>query len=103
MVAGVYVSRPPVFLTSDHAPAKPRRSLWQFVRRCRARVAHGQSRRTIARWAAQDRPAALGVEAVDLLPPPIQKSPPPCVGQQLHRTVLSRRGDGARRGPPALL
>src|ERR1017187_6740795 len=56
-----------LFLTPDDAPAKPCRSFWRFVRRCRARVAHGQSRRPLARRPAQARRAALDVEAMDLL------------------------------------
>src|ERR1039457_7443616 len=103
MVAGLYVSRPPCFLTPADAPAKPRRSFRRLIRRFRARIAHGQSRRAIARWAAQAWRAAPDVEAMDLLPPRIQQSPPPSVGRQLHRIVLPRRGDGARRRSPALL
>ena len=47
--------------------------------------------------------AALGVAAMDLLPARIQGSPARRLGQLLHRAVLPRRGDRARRRPPALL
>ena len=44
--------------------------------------------------------AALGVAAVDLLRAGIQESPARRLGPLLHRAVLPRRGDGARRRPP---
>ena len=68
MVAGLYLSRPPCFLTPDDAPAKPCRSVWRLVRRCRARVADGQSRRAVShRRAESSAHPPLGVAAVDLL------------------------------------
>ena len=48
------------------------------------------------------RRAALGLEAVDLLPPRLQQSQAQGLGRQLHRIVLPRRSDGAGRRSPAV-
>ena len=46
---------------------------------------------------------ALGLAAMDLLRARVQEPPARRLGPLLHRAVLSRRGDGVRRRPPAVL
>ncbi len=45
----------------------------------------------------------LGVAAMDLVPVRVPGPPSRRLGRQLHRAVLPRRADGARRRPPAVL
>ena len=103
MVAGVYVSRPPCFLTRP-CPCKtasiPLANL--FADAARGMLMGNRGGR-LHDAAAKARRAPLGVAAMDLLRPRIQQSPPQGLGRQLHRIVLSRRGDGIRRRSPALL
>ena len=87
-----------------HAAAKSRRSVRRTVRRrpraaCSWAIAAGA-------FHTDDRTlthAALGVAAVDLLRARFQEPPARRLGPLLHRAVLPRRGDRARRRPPALL
>ena len=85
------------------AAAEPRRSVRRVVRRSRAWPVHGQSRRTHPHRRAHADAAALVVAAMDLLRARLQGPAPQRLGRQLHRAVLPRRGDRARRRPPALL
>ena len=69
------------------------------ARHCSWAIAAGASTMTTAssakrRWAST---------AVDLLRARLQEPPSRCLGRRLHRAVLPRRGDGARRRSPALL
>ena len=85
------------------AAAEPRRSLRRARRRRRARRADGQSRRPLPSPRPDPRPPPLGVAAMDLVPVRVPGPPSQRLGRQLHRAVLSRRADGARRRPPAVL
>ena len=69
----------------------------------RARRADGQSRRALPSPRPDARPPPLGVAAMDLVPVRVPGPPSQRLGRQLHRAVLSRRADGARRRPPAVL
>ena len=69
----------------------------------RARPVHGQSRRAHSHRRPNADQAALGVAAVDLLRARLQEPPARRLGPLLHRAVLPRRGDRARRRAPALL
>ena len=62
-----------------------------------------QSRRALPHRRPDVDATALGVAHLDLLRARIQESPPRRLGPLLHRAVLPRRGDRARRRPPALL
>ena len=64
---------------------------------------HGQSRRAHSHRRPNADQAALGVAAMDLLRARFQEPPARRLGPLLHRAVFPRRGDGARRRPPALL
>ena len=99
---GAFVSRATLVLTNDDVPAKPGRSVWRLVR-VRARDVDGQSRRPFSHRRSKPDQPPLGVAAMDLLRARIQESPARRLGPLLHRTVLSRRGDGVRRRSPALL
>ena len=100
---GEYVSRPPYFLP----PTMPLQNRVDpfgdlFASSARGLLMGNRGGRFHDRREKADSPP-LGVAAVDLLRPRFQRTPARCLGPLLHRIVLPRRGDGARRRSPALL
>ena len=86
----------------SHAAAKSCQSVRRIVRFTGARIAVRQSRRALSYRCTNTDGAALGIAAMDLLRARFQEPPPRRLGPLLHRAVLSRRADGARRRSPAV-